>query len=327
MSARAGAGEARRAQGAAPDRPRRLRLRAWLADHRDAAAGSLRRLAREPLSGLMTLAVIGIALALPAGLHVLLANAQAVTGGWQGEARLSLFLERTVAEEEARALARRLRARPEVRAVRVVTPAEALAEFRALSGFGEALDALDGNPLPAVLVVTPAVEDPDALAALAGRLRALPEVELAQLDLEWVRRLHAMLALARRGVAVVAALLAAAVLLVVGNTIRLEIQNRREEIVVAKLIGATDGFIRRPFLYSGLWHGLLGAALAWLLVAGALALLAGPAARLAALYGSAWRPAGLDGGATAALLAGGAALGLAGAWLAVARHLREIEPA
>ncbi len=317
-----------RAAGAAPaGRPRRLRLRAWLAEHRDAAAGSLRRLAREPLSSLMTLAVIGIALALPAGLHVLLANAQAVTGGWRGEARISLFLERGVDPARARALRRELAARPGVRAVELVTPEQALAEFRRLSGFGEALDALDENPLPATLVVTPAASDPEALVALAARLRALPEVEAAQLDLEWVRRLHAILALARRGVAVVAALLAAAVLLVVGNTIRLEIQNRREEIVVAKLIGATDGFIRRPFLYSGLWHGLLGAALAWLLVEGALALLAGPAARLAELYASAWRPAGLGAAASLALLAGGAALGLAGAWLAVARHLREIEPA
>ena len=274
----------------------------------------------------MTLAVIGIALALPAGLHALLANLQAVTAGWQGEARLSLFLERSVPEARARALAAELRRRPDVRAVELITPEQALAEFRALSGFGEALDALDENPLPAVLAITPAEDDPEALAALAARLRALPEVELAQLDLEWVRRLHAILALARRGVAVVAALLAVAVLLVVGNTIRLEIQNRREEIVVAKLIGATDGYIRRPFLYSGLWHGLIGAALAWLLVEGALTLLRGPAARLAELYGSAWRLTGLDARASLLLVAGGALLGLAGAWLAVGRHLREIEP-
>ncbi len=300
----------------------------YLQRHAQVFIGTLGTLSRTPLTSLMTALVIGIALALPAGLYVLLHNAERLSGGWQGSARISLYLKDTVDDAGARALAARVGAMPGVRAVRYISPAQGLREFRAASGFGAALDALQSNPLPPVLVVRPALRgaDPQAVQALLKRLRALPEVAMAQLDLAWVRRLYAIMALAQRGVGIVAALLALAVLLVVGNTIRLDIQNRREQIEVTKLVGGTDAFIRRPFLYGGIWYGLAGGGIAWLLIEVALWLLQGPVRRLSLLYHSDFALAALGPAASLALIGGGAALGLLGSWLAVGRHLAQIEP-
>jgi cell division transport system permease protein len=182
--------------------------------------------------------------------------------------------------------------------------------------------------LPAVLLVLPAAEhtEPQSAADLQGRLQALPETEQAQLDLQWVQRLTALLALAQRGVLLISALLSLAVLLVVGNTIRLEIQGRGEEIVVTKLIGATDGFIRRPFLYSGTWYGIIGAVLAWLLVETGFWLLDTPVRQLADLYQSSFQLQTLPLLLLFTLLASGILLGLLGSWIAVGRHLSAIEP-
>ena len=289
---------------------------------------SLGQLARTPLATLMTAAVIGIALALPAGLHVLLDNAQQLTGGWDSASRISLFLKRNVNDARARRLAATLRRLPEVAAVDYIPREQALAEFERLSGFGDALKALDENPLPAVLVVTPTPEaaSPDAAEQLLARLRQYGPVELAQLDMQWVKRLYVIMELVRRGVLVLGLLLGLAVLLVVGNTIRLAIQNRRQEIVVMKLVGGSDAFIRRPFLYTGFWYGLFGGLIAAVLVSLALWTLAGPVERLAGLYQSPFRLAGLSLDGLLLLLLAGIALGLAGSWLAVGRHLREIEP-
>ncbi|ROR34241.1 permease-like cell division protein FtsX [Inmirania thermothiophila] len=309
--------------------PRRLAPPLRLAQrHAQAGIGALGRLVRTPLASLMTAAVIGIALALPALFYVLLDNARALLGGWESGAQISLFLRDEVGDEEAAALAEALRTRAEVASVRLIRREEALEEFRRHSGLGAALDLLPDNPLPAVVVVTPRPEaaTPEGSGRLREALAALPEVEAAQLDLAWLRRLHALLALARRGVLLLGALLAAAVLLVVGNTIRLDIQNRRQEIEVMKLVGAGDAFVRRPFLYGGMWYGLAGGVIAWLLVQGALWLLRGPAGELAGLYGSERTLRLMDGTASLVLLAVAAALGLAGSWLAVGRHLRAIEP-
>jgi cell division transport system permease protein len=221
-----------------------------------------------------------------------------------------------------------VRQRDSVDAVRLISAEQAMAEFRASSGFGGALDKLERNPLPPVLVVTPAANAraPQQAAALLAELEALPEVDLAQLDMEWLQRLQAIMNIARRGVTAIAILLGLAVLLIVGNTIRLDIQNRREEIEVIKLVGATDGFVRRPFLYGGIWYGLLGGVLAWLLVHGALLLINRPAEQLALLYGADHRLLGPGLQGTLLLLGVGAALGLLGSWLAVGRHLSAIEP-
>lgn len=303
-------------------------MKNYLLRHAQVFFFSLGQLAKTPVATLMTLAVIGITLALPAGLYVLFDNLQRASHGWDSGAQISLFLKQDTAERSAAALQEKIRALPGVAMVQFISRDEALIEFKRLSGFGDALDVLDSNPLPPVLVVTPtpSLNTPDTIQALLQTLARQPGVELAQLDLEWIKRLHAMLTLAQRGVLILAGLLALAVLLIIGNTIRLAILNRRTEIEVIKLIGGTDAFIRRPFLYSGLLQGLLGALLAWWLVGGSLLLLSGPAEELAGLYGSHFELGGLGLANGLWLLLGGTALGWLGSRLAVGRHLHAIEP-
>jgi cell division transport system permease protein len=304
-------------------------LRAWLLRHVQTFFYTLGQIWRRPVNATLTAAVIGIALALPAGLHVLLGNAQQVARGWDGATQVSLFLKRNVSETRAQALARELDALPEIGTVRYISRDQALEEFKSLSGFGDVLQVLEDNPLPSVLVLFPKVEQAQgaqAMEQLLEQLRARPEVDLAQLDMQWVKRIYAMMDIVRRGVWVLGSLLGLAVLLVVGNTIRLAIQNRRDEIVIIKLIGGTDAFIRRPFLYTGFWYGLFGGLIALGMIQVSLLFLAGPVAGLAGLYGSDFRLHGLDVLTALALFSGGCLLGLLGSWLAVGRHLREIEP-
>lgn len=317
------------ARAARQRQPGRLRqaLEVYLSNHGRAAVGALGRLVRDRAPSLMTAGVIGIALALPAAFMLLLDNLQTVTGEWGGDARASLFLHKDVQPERYEQLAQSLRTRDGVAAVEVIPPDEAMAEFQQMSGFSDALELLDENPLPPVLVVEVASgRQPAQIEALADQLGTLPEVARVRLDRAWVKRLHAMMALVKRGIWVIAGLLALTVAMVVGNTIRLDIENRREEIVITKLIGATDGFIRRPFLYAGLWYGLAGGLLSCILVEAGRWLLLDPSRQLARLYGSGFRLHGLGIDDIALLLACGAALGWAGSWLAVGRHLAAIEP-
>jgi cell division transport system permease protein len=305
------------------------RLRAWLIRHVQTFFYTLGLLARAPLASFLTAAVIGVALALPAGLYVVLDNVQDATRGWDGSSEISLFLNLEVADDEAMKVAEALRRRPEVASARLITRARALEEFRELSGFADVMDAFaDDNPLPVVIVVEPSVDagDTAAMERLLARLGELAAVDFAQFDLAWLKRLYAILRIVERGVLVLAALLAAGVLLVVGNTMRLGVENRRQEIEIAKLFGATDAFIRRPFLYSGLLYGAIGAVIAWLLVWGGFQLLGEPVARLTALYSGDYRLRGLEPWASAVLLGAGALLGLLGSWLSVGRHLAAIEP-
>ncbi|GAB4345673.1 MAG: permease-like cell division protein FtsX [Gammaproteobacteria bacterium] len=305
------------------------RLQAYWINHLQTLFSSLGRLWRAPLASLMTAAVIGIALALPAGLHVVLDNAKRLSANWDGSARISVFLKQGVTDSQARLLARQVQGHADVAESDYISPDEALEEFRTLSGFGDALKALKDNPLPAVLVIRPTLNasDPGRLEKLVADLQKLPEVDFAQLDMQWVRRLHAIMQIAQRGVFVLAGLLALAVLLIVGNTIRLDIYNRRQEIEVIKMVGGTDAFIRRPFLYGGMWYGLFGGVIAWLLVTAAIWLLKNPVRGLADLYHSGYRLEVMDFGTTAVLLLTAALLGWLGSWLAVGRHLRDIEPA
>jgi len=306
---------------------RRRHLNAWVEQHARALIGALGRLREERAANLMTTAVIGIALALPAAFLLLLDNLELVTGDWEGRTRASLFLERDLDAELQSDVAHQVRAVEGVTRVQLIPPDAALAEFRTHSGMREALELLEENPLPPVLVVEPAAGlAPDAVEALMERLAGLPAVADIRLDREWLRRLHALMALAERAVWVITGLLGLTVVLVVGNTIRLDIENRREEIVITKLIGGTDAFVRRPFLYAGLWYGIGGGLLACLLVEGGRWLLAGPAMQLARLYGSGFELRGLGLSGAATLLACGAALGLLGSWVAVGRHLSAIEP-
>ncbi|WP_428100282.1 permease-like cell division protein FtsX [Candidatus Rariloculus sp.] len=288
--------------------------------------GAIVRLVRQPAGSLLTVLVIATALALPAGLRVLVGNVDALSGTWEGAPDFTVYLHDTVTEQRARELASEIDARGDVATVAFISRADALEEFRAQSGFGEALDALEENPLPHTLVVRPGPSTIGEMEALAESLGSLEETSLVQLDTQWVARLRGILVLVERVVDIVSGLVALAVILVIGNTIRLEVNNRSTEIEVMKLVGGSDGFIRRPFLYLGFCYGLAGSLVAVLLVGVALALMQAPVRALAELYASAHTLTGLGWRDTFVLLGGGAALGWAGAWLATARHLRAIEP-
>ncbi len=304
------------------------RLMAYVRNHFRSFFFSLGKMYRAPVSSFMTMAVIGIALALPCGFYVMLKNLQTVAGGWDNTVQVSLFLKKETSEKSMDRLASRLRQRDDISQVVEIDAAEALADFRQNSGFGKALDTLKENPLPPVLVVFPVHEQREAgrIEALIGELNKLEQVEQAQLDMEWLQRLYAIMDIAQRVLALVAVMLGIAVLLVVGNTIRLDIQNRREEIEVTKLIGATNAFIRRPFLYSGFWYGAIGGLLAWLIVTTGLGLIKGSVERLAGLYQADYQILGLGISGTLLLIMGSILLGLLGSWLAVGRHLGKIEP-
>jgi cell division transport system permease protein len=274
------------------------------------------------------MAVIAVALAPPLLLAVLLENAGAATANWDQGIDLSVYLEKQAPPARTQALAEELRARADVAAVRIITAEAALAEFRDRSGFGSSLDALRENPLPDTLVVTPALASATTAGTLALQkaIAAAPDVHLVQVDTAWVGRLHAILDVLRRILWLVAALLGLGVVLVIGNTIRLDILNRQAEIEVMKLVGATDGFARRPFLYTGAWYGLGGGLLTLVAVAGTLRSLAGPVERLAGTYASRFHLVGPDAGTALGVLGGAVALCWFGAWIAATRHLRGINP-
>lgn len=298
----------------------------WRAHHGREARDSFRRLALAPVSTLMTLLVVALALALPASLYMLLGNAERLTSGWEGKAQISLYLHANLSADRQTSLRTQLAGENGVAAARLITPTQALDEFRTLSGYGEVLNLLDSNPLPPVIVVTPRDIHPDAVKALRDRLAGQPEVDGADIDLAWVQRLAAILEFGQRLMLALAGALAATVLLVIGNTIRLSFESRREEVRVLKLLGATDAFVRRPFLYAGFWTGLLGGVLACVTVALLFLWLQGPVAELARLYNSPFTLSGLDAGLLLVLLAASVLLGILGAWLAVGRHLRAMEP-
>ncbi|ALP51751.1 hypothetical protein Tel_00570 [Candidatus Tenderia electrophaga] len=305
------------------------RLRNYFGLHFHVLTTSLAQLGRSPGGNLMTALVIGIALALPATLHVFLDKIAGLGASWQESAQVSLFLKPDVSERRAAQLMQELGAWPEIGRLDYISPQQALSDFKQNSGLGDALALLDDNPLPGVVVVAPAMahQAPAAAEALLARLSQLPEVELAQLDLEWVQRLHSLIGLAQRAVLLLGGLLALTVLFVIGNTIRLAIQSRYDEIEVVKLIGGSDAFVRRPFLYNGMWFGLFGSLLAWLFVNLLLFSLNGPVRQLARLYGSDFSLGLVDIRTTLLLLLLGPLLGLLGAWLATGRRLRAIEPA
>jgi cell division transport system permease protein len=305
-----------------------VNIQAWLARHAQTFVGSLGRIVQHPVAALMTMAVIAVALAVPLLLNVFLQNSRIATANWNQAFDISVYLDKRPAGARTQALAKQLRSRSDVAAVRVITADEALVQFRSSSGFGTALDALRDNPLPDTLVVTPTLPagSPRGTAILKEAIAAMPDVQTVQIDSEWVERLTAMLAILRRIIWLTAALLGAGVALVVGNTIRLDILNRRAEIEVMKLVGATDGFARRPFLYSGVWYGLGGGLLAVLLVTAVVALLAKPVGRLAGLYGSQFRLNGLGVGWSVAVLGVSVSLAWLGSWLAATWHIRGIEP-
>ncbi len=305
-----------------------MNVGAYFDRHAQTLVGSLGRIAEAPVAFLMTMTVIGMAIALPLCLYVFLQNARQAMTGWNDAFELSVYLSKSTTPERTDEIAAQVRARADVANVRVILAPQALAEFRRYSGFGDALDALQENPLPNTLVVTPtpAASTAAGTAALRTALRAVPDVDQVQLDTQWVQRLIAIVNLLRRVVWLAAGLLGLGVALIVGNTIRLDIQSRRAEIEVMKLVGASDRFARRPFLYAGLWYGSGGGVLALLLVVIAVAWVSGPVRRLAHLYGSGFSLTGIGFKAGAVVLLASALLGWIGAWIAATQHIRSINP-
>jgi cell division transport system permease protein len=294
--------------------------------HLAIALQSIRKLRSEPAASAMTIAVIGIALLLPTTLFVAMNNLQILSAGVSESSRITIYLDETLPEAQGRSLSEQLLSRSDISAGEYISPAQAAEEFREFSGLGDVLDALEENPLPAAIVLTPRNVDADSGAALLNELNALPGVESAQLDLEWIARLQRFLELAQRMSTALTLVLSLAVLFVVGNTIRLAIEGRRAEIVVVKLVGGTDSYVARPFLYTGFWYGLGGGLLAWLLLALIMRAVSGPLAALLALYDNQHSMHGLTLLPGLLLLSGSALLGWLGAWISVRQHLSAIEP-
>lgn len=299
----------------------------WFGRHVTTASASFGRLVRQPFSSAMIVMVIAVTLALPAALNLMVKNAAAISGRWDSALDFSVFLQRDLTQDEAAALGRLIEQRADVESVRLIPSDLALEEFKTRSGFGAALDRLPHNPLPHTLVVRPsAANTSQSMLLLREELANLPETDVVQVDTDWVQRFLAILDIVRRAILIGSVLLGAAIIVIIGNTIRLDIQNRREEIEVTKLIGASNAFVRRPFLWSGFWYGLFGGLLAIGLVSVGLHLLDEPIGRLANLYQSGSRVVRFDLEEIGSIVAAGVALGLVGSWFAASRHMRRIEP-
>ena len=303
-------------------------MKQWFERHVQTLVGSLGRLWQQPFATMLTIVVIGIALALPACLHVLVQNVRVASGGWNSALDISVYMKPNTSLDQAKRAAERIRQRRDVDEVTLIEADAALAEFRRNSGFGAALDALKNNPLPHALVVRPDAEYREAgrVQELSNELKKVDGVDIVQLDTEWVSRFNAILDVIRRGVFLAAVLFALGILVIIGNTIRLDIENRRGEIEVTKLVGGSDAFVRRPFLYNGVWYGLAGGLIAGLIVATVVSVLSAPVQRIAGLYGSKFELQGVGFIGWVALLLGGALLGWLGSFIVATRELREIEP-
>src|SRR5690554_5427816 len=292
------------------------------------ALGSLGELSRAPWASLMTIAVLGLSLTLPSTLYVVVKNSQAATAGLNEAAEISLFLHKDLARTDVETFAKRVELRNDVSSVEIIYRDAGLRDFRETSGFGSALDYLETNPLPDVLVVLPEAEhkSADRARALLAQLQQEREVSSASLDVQWLERLQALVRLVEDVLGALAVLLCAAVVLIVGNTIRLMILNRREEIVIMKLVGATDGYIQRPFLYTGFWYGFIGGVVAWIATALLVFWIGRAVSGVTELYDSSFRLLGLSFNELMLLWLIAIILGLSGSYIAVRRHVAAIEP-
>lgn len=297
----------------------------WFAQHARSIAATLARFARMPLGNALNIFVIGIALALPAGLYVVLDNVRASSRQFSSEPQVSAFMALDATRADVAQVEARLKQHTRVRKFRFVPREQALQELKQASGLADIVDSLPNNPLPDAFVINAKDSTPQALDALRDELRQWPRIAHVQLDAAWARRLDAGIRLAQLVVAILAALLAAALVAVTFNTIRLQVLTQRDEIEVIKLIGATNAFIRRPFLYFGTLQGFAGGLVAWLIVSGGVYLLNRNLSELSHVYATLFQLTYLDPADSLSLLAFAALLGWFGAWLSVSRHLTRIE--
>lgn len=302
-------------------RTRRSGLGTWADHHVYSLVASVGRLLRKPWATGLTIGVMAIALALPIGLWAALQNVERFAGDVRESRRVSVYLESGIDAAAADAVVAQVRLRPDVERVDVRTPQQGLDELR-VAGTGDAVDMLASNPLPYLLLVTPRGDE----TGLARALQDLDQVDVVQHDAAWRERLAGWLGFGERLAWVLAALLGAGALLVVGNTVRLDIQSRREELGVLQLLGATDGFIRRPFLYLGASYGVLAGALALALLSGIDHLLRAPLHSLAMSYGSGFTLAGFTPVGAVAIVLGAGILGWLGAGFVTGHYLRQTRP-
>jgi len=288
--------------------------------------GVLRRMFASKLAGMLNILVIGIALSLPAGMYVMLQNAQGLVAKLSGTPQISLFLTMEAKTDDIDKLRMQLTEHQSIERVEFIARNQALEQLKKSTGLSDLIGGLQQNPLPDAFIVYPKQEEAQALEALRNELAELPKVELAQLDSAWAYKLEALLKFGRMVVMILASLLSLALVAITFNTIRLQILTQRDEIEVAKLIGATNGFIRRPFLYFGALQGLLGGGMAWLIISVSLILLNWQLAPLSQLYAVQLVLNSLTPGDSLTLLLFSLYLGWLGAWLSVARHLSQIEP-
>ncbi len=297
-----------------------------LSQHAGVARVALRRVFASPVAGFLNILVIGIALSLPAGMYVLLQNAQGLVAQLSGPPQISLFLTLDANADNIAQLRRQLARNNAIGKIEFVSRADALEKLGQSNGLADVIAGLESNPLPDAFVITPKITAARSLETLRDELQKLPYIELAQLDSAWAYKLEAILEFARIMVLILTVLLSLALIAITFNTIRLQIMTQRDEIMVAKLIGATNTFIRRPFLYFGAIQGLLGGITAWLIIALSLYLLKQPLATLSQLYASNFALQPLTFSDSFSLMLFSMYLGWLGAWLSVARHLSRIEP-
>lgn len=298
----------------------------WLFAHLDTLRDTLGRLLQQPFATLLNAVVFSIALSLPAGFYLGIDNLARFSRQITGEPQISLFLALDAGAADTAEIDRRLRAHNGINDYRFIPREQALRRLKRSAGMSDVLAELDGNPLPDAFVVTSKSAEPEALESLRGELANWPRVEYVQLDSDWARKLDAALRIGRLLVTLLGVMLSIALIAITFNTIRLQILTRRDEIEVSKLIGATNPFIRRPFLYFGSVQGLAGGAGAWAVVAIAVQVLNMGLSELASLYGATLRLTGLSLSQSIVLLLIASGLGWLGAWLSVSRHLSQIEP-
>jgi cell division transport system permease protein len=304
------------------------KLHAYRDLHAHALFSSLGRLVDKPFTTALTVGVLAISIALATCFYLLVANLEQLTGTIESSNQISLFLKDSVTEAEARRLVEKISKHHEVAQIKLIGKEQALAEFKANSGLDAELDALEGNPLPVVLEVlpAPAQSNVDALKTLQQALQQYPEVDEAQMDMQWLERMQSILRLADQATRSISILLGFGVLFITGNTIRLELHNRREEVVIAKLVGATNGFIQRPFLYGGFWIGFLSGVAAWFIVTAIMLLLWRSVENLSLLYEGSFHLRFLDYGESFFLVLSSSGLGVAGSWAVLTYQLRQLRP-
>jgi cell division transport system permease protein len=304
------------------------KFHAYRNHHAQALFSSLGRLVASRFSSAMTIVVLAIAISLASGFYILVANLQQLAGNLEASNQISLFIKDEISEARINKFADSIRKNPDIQEVKLITKEQGLADFQAYSGFGEAVKALEKNPLPVVIQVLPkkTLENEQGLKALLDDFGRSAEVDFAQMDMQWVKRLQSIMEVARRGVILLSLLLGAGVLFITANTIRLELYNRRDEVVIAKLVGATNGFILRPFLYSGFWIGFFSGVTAWFIVTVIMLILKQPVETLSRLYDGAFHVLFLGFTETLALLLISSVLGVAGSWIVLHFQLRQLKP-